>query len=40
MWLFQEYESVTAMVSFTSINREMAIADIYESVDFSLLDVE
>lgn len=40
MWLFQEYESVTATVSFTSINLEMAIADVYEDVDFSLLDVE
>lgn len=40
MWLFQEYESVTATVLLTSINLEMAIADIHEDVDFSLLDVE
>lgn len=40
MWLFQEYESVTATVLLTSINLEMAIADIHEGVDFSLLDVE
>lgn len=34
-WLFREYETEDAIINFVSIGLEMAIANIYESVDFS-----
>jgi Uma2 family endonuclease len=34
-WLFREYETEDAIINFASIGLEMAIANIYESVDFS-----
>ncbi|MER3492824.1 MAG: hypothetical protein C4323_11090 [Mastigocladus sp. ERB_26_2] len=34
-WLFREYETEDAIINFISIGLEMAIANIYESVDFS-----
>ncbi|RAM49151.1 MAG: Uma2 family endonuclease [Hapalosiphonaceae cyanobacterium JJU2] len=34
-WLFREYETEDAIINFVSIDLEMAIANIYESVDFS-----
>jgi Uma2 family endonuclease len=34
-WLFREYETEDAIINFVSISLEMAIANIYESVDFS-----
>ncbi|KOP24893.1 hypothetical protein AMR41_15765 [Hapalosiphon sp. MRB220] len=33
-WLFREYETEDAIINFVSIDLEMAIANIYESVDF------
>ena len=37
-WLFRAYESSTDKIAFTSINLEIAIADIYENVEFDLSD--
>lgn len=35
-WLFRAYEADTEKIVFASINIEMAIADIYENVNFNL----
>lgn len=35
-WLFRAYESDTEKIVFASINAEIAIADIYENVNFNL----
>jgi Uma2 family endonuclease len=37
-WLFRAYEASTDKIVFASINLEMAIADIYENVEFDLGD--
>ena len=34
-WLFREYETEDARMTFSSIGMDMAIADIYEGVDFN-----
>jgi Uma2 family endonuclease len=39
-WLFRAYESDAEKITLASVNIEMAIADIYEDVDFNLKDVE
>ncbi|NJO49482.1 MAG: Uma2 family endonuclease [Leptolyngbyaceae cyanobacterium RM2_2_4] len=39
-WLFQAYESETEKITFASIDVEMMVEDIYESVDFNLGDPE
>lgn len=39
-WLFRAYESDAEKITLASVNVEMAIADIYEDVDFNLKDVE
>ncbi len=39
-WLFREYETEDASITFSSIGVSMAIADIYEGVDFNLKESE
>ncbi|MDM9382486.1 Uma2 family endonuclease [Chlorogloeopsis sp. ULAP01] len=34
-WLFREYETESAIIALSSVSLEMAIADIYEGVDFN-----
>ena len=39
-WLFRAYESDVERIILASVNVAIAIADIYEDVDFNLKDVE
>ncbi|MGI8502367.1 MAG: Uma2 family endonuclease [Hassallia sp.] len=39
-WLLREFETEDAKITFSSVDLEIAIADIYEGVDFNLKDCE
>ncbi len=39
-WLLREFETEDAKITFSSVDLEIAIADIYEGVDFNLKESE
>lgn len=40
LWLFRAYESDAKTIKFASIDVEMTVEEIYENVDFNIIDSE